>query len=102
MKWPKNITLVRHGQSAYNGLRKRKEGNPLYERFKRLYEGNDDSRETVCLAREVQKLFSLGVSDYDTPLTSKGEDQARTAGCGMRNNNFPLPDVIFASPYLRT
>lgn len=104
MKWPSSLTLVRHGQSAYNILRARKTADPLYQEFKRAFEKNHRSHVTVRLAEQVQAKFALGVSDYHTPLTDEGIRQAKMTGKSIRSreSGIQAPHIIFASPYLRT
>lgn len=101
MKWPKSLTIIRHGESAYNVLRAQKEEDVLYQKFKKAFENDYQSPQTLELAKQVQKKFTLGVSDYDTPLTSEGIRQARETGMNLLDRMF-LPDVVFVSPYLRT
>lgn len=101
MKWPKSITIIRHGESAYNVLRAQKEKDPLYQEFKRAFENDYQSTQTIELAKQVQKKFALGVSDCDTPLTEEGIRQARETGRNLLDHMF-LPDVVYVSPYLRT
>lgn len=101
MKWPKSLTIIRHGESAYNVLRAQKEDDALYKEFKIAFEKDYQSPQTIELAKQVQKKFTLGVSDYDTPLTEEGIRQARETGRNLLDNMF-LPDVVFVSPYLRT
>lgn len=100
MKWPKSLTIIRHGESAYNVLRAQKEDDALYKEFKIAFEKDYQSPQTIELAKQVQKKFTLGVSDYDTPLTEEGIRQARETGRNLLDNMF-LPDVVFVSPYLR-
>lgn len=101
MKWPKSLTIIRHGESAYNVLRAQKEKDALYQEFKRAFENDYQSPQTLELAKQVQKKFALWVSDYDTPLTAEGIRQARETGGSLLDHMF-LPDVVFVSPYLRT
>lgn len=102
MKWPRSITLIRHGQSEYNILKGRKEADPLYQEFKQAYEKNHTSTRAKFLAKEVMKKFALGVSDYGTKLTEEGAFQSMETGMGLREAGHPVPDVILCSPYLRT
>lgn len=101
MKWPSSLTLVRHGQSAYNILRAKKTADPLYQEFKRAFEKNHRSHITIRLAEQVQEKFALGVSDYNTPLTDEGVQQAKMTGKKLQQE-VPAPDIIIMSPYLRT
>lgn len=104
MKWPNTVTIIRHGESAYNELKSRKEADPLYQEFMAAYENRrQDPDAARDLANELldDKRFILGVGDHDTPLTERGEEQAQAAGVRL-GDIIDLPDVIFVSPYLRT
>lgn len=104
MKWPNTLTIVRHGQSAYNELRGLKDQDSVYLDFKRAYNRREKDPD---LARQLaSKLlgegkFMLGVGDHDTPLTEIGVEQAINTGAELKNK-IEIPDVIFVSPYLRT
>ncbi len=100
-KWPKSITLIRHGESAYNILRHKKENDALYRAFKKAFEKDHTSKETRTLAEKVRIKFALNVSDYDTPLTDEGLRQSIETGKGI-SEIIPIPDVVICSPYLRT
>ncbi|MCX6778892.1 MAG: histidine phosphatase family protein [Candidatus Magasanikbacteria bacterium] len=101
MKWPASVTLVRHGQSAFNAQREQKSKSALYQAFKAAFLQDPYSEETRRLAGEVNSIFALGVSDSDTPLTELGRNQARATGKGLAKT-IPCPDVVYYSPYLRT
>ncbi len=101
MKWPKSLTLIRHGESAFNALRKAKGNDPRYQRFKSAYEREPESRRTRKLALQIWDDFPLKISDAQTPLTPKGERQAVTTGEAL-SKIMRLPKVIAVSPYLRT
>ena len=104
MKWPSSITFIRHGESIYNELRERKDTDPDYQQFKRLYTTAFHSPETLRLAKLMQGRYAIKVGDYGTPLTKKGTWQAERTGRALSRNpqHFPTPDVIFYSPYIRT
>jgi broad specificity phosphatase PhoE len=101
MKWPTQLTIVRHAQSAYNILREKKAASPLYAEFKNEYEKDYRSPRAVELAEEVRKSFSLQVSDAETTITSEGEAMSRITGAKLREK-IELPHVVFVSPYKRT
>lgn len=101
MKWPNSLTVIRHGESAYNILRAKKAKDSLYQELKIAFEKDYRSSQTIELARQVQERFSLGVSDYNTPLTDEGIRQAKETGTKLVDHIY-LPDVVFVSPYLRT
>jgi broad specificity phosphatase PhoE len=94
--------LIRHGQSAYNVLRAKKQNDPLYIEFKARYKAGDSSPSMLELARKVKEKYALGIGDHRTPLTLEGEQQAIVTGEILCSENKPLPDVVIYSPYLRT
>ncbi|MGA3223271.1 MAG: histidine phosphatase family protein [Acidobacteriaceae bacterium] len=102
MKWPAELLLIRHAESAYNNLKKQKDADPDYRRFRTLLEKDRSNPELQHLAAMLHKRHALGYSDRDTPITPAGEAQARTTGREMRKLEVNTPDVIFVSPYLRT
>lgn len=103
MKWPLSITCVRHAQSAFNRLRAQKDEDPEYQEFIRAYDEHPYSRGTQRLALRMRDRFALGVSDYDTPLTDDGDQQAMETGDRLRAAwNGTVPHVVYVSPYLRT
>jgi len=106
MKWPKELILIRHGQSEFNILTAKKEPDPEYQEFKERYksEAKNDfqfSERTVQLALIMQKRYNLSTSDSKTQLTEFGKEQSEKTGIGLAQN-YELPDVIFVSPYVRT
>lgn len=102
MKWPEELTLIRHAESAYNELKKRKEADEDYQKFKEIFKLDPFGRGTVKLANTLQKRFALKESDAQTPLTPAGIQQAIATGAKMKEINRPLPDIVLVSPYLRT
>ncbi len=104
MKWPNTITVVRHGQSAYNELKELKNADPLYCDFKKAHNRRHKDPE---IARKIaQQLikdgkFILGTGDHDTKLTERGGHQAEITGSRL-SEIIDVPDVIFVSPYIRT
>ena len=102
MKWPTELLLIRHAESAYNNLKKTKAADPDYRRFRELFEGDRSNPEIGPLARALQTRHALGCSDRDTPITVQGELQARITGRRMRESGVQCPDVVSVSPYLRT
>jgi hypothetical protein len=101
MKWPAELLLIGHAESAYNSLRKQKNDDPDYCRFLTLLENDPSHPELQPLAVLLHKKHALGHSDRDTPITPVGEAQARTTGREMRASGVRSPDVIFFSPCLR-
>lgn len=101
MKWPRSLTLVRHGESAFNAMKKAKGNDPRYRRFEEEYQRDPESGRTQKLALQIWNDFPLKISDAQTPLTPVGERQATTTGVVLSNTTRP-PKVIAVSPYLRT
>lgn len=109
MKWPKSLTFIRHGESDYNALKKKKEGSSEYNEFRRLFENdfgiaqneNWPSQQLILLAKKIWVENRLSVSDYNTPLTKLGRQQAYQTGMSL-SKIIELPDIIYTSPYLRT
>lgn len=102
MKWPSELLLIRHAESAYNILKKQKESDKEYQRFKVLFEKDPLSAKLRPVAMRLNERYALNCSDRETPLTATGEAQARVTGKNMRELSAIAPDVIFVSPYLRT
>jgi broad specificity phosphatase PhoE len=102
MKWPIELLLVRHAESAYNHLKRAKEADPEYVRFREMFQNNRSNPEIHSLACTLRTRYALGCSDRDTPITPKGEEQARITGRKMQESGVDCPDVIFVSPYRRT
>ena len=104
MKWPKSIVIIRHGQSEYNILKDKKGKDPEYQEFKRAFERDHQSPETKALAEVIKKKYTVSVSDYKTPLTEYGIEQAFLTGKRLSEQleKYSIPDVILCSPYVRT
>ena len=109
MKWPKTLSVIRHGESGYNLMTIEKLTSPTYLEFKKKFdaefsEARDDkwvSPELEKLAREAWSVTRLPYSDYDTLLTENGKKQALETGKKL-NSSISLPDLIYVSPYRRT
>lgn len=104
MKWPESLTLVRHGESVYNDLTKKKADNPQYQAFTAAFENRKTHPEKARqLALELihEGSFALGVGDHNTPLTQTGAQQAEIMAKEL-SKKITVPDVIFVSPYDRT
>lgn len=102
MKWPKELLLIRHAESAYNELQQAKDNDPEYGRFREMFEHDRGNTELHSLACSLNRRYLVEYSDRHTPITSRGEEQARVTGHRMRESGMDFPDVIFVSPYLRT
>lgn len=101
MKWPASLMLVRHDISAYNVLKVKKAKDPLYGEFLRAFESEPLSHTCKTLARKVRNSHALNVSDVNTPLDPETEGLRAKAVGGCLAKNYPLPDIIFVSPYVR-
>ncbi len=106
MKWPREIVMIRHGESVYNESKKIREQDPEYQRFKKLYDEGVAhefrfSPTMLELAKKLNKKYLISTSDADTPLTPHGKQQAYTTGLALLRIS-TRPDVIIVSPYLRT
>jgi broad specificity phosphatase PhoE len=102
MKWPSELLLIRHAESAYNNLKKQKRDDPDYCQFRKLFESDRSNPEIGPLALKLKDRYALGCSDRETEITGTGINQARTTGRRMRESGVGCPEVIFVSPYRRT
>lgn len=94
--------MIRHAESAYNNLKRKKEADPDYLRFRTLFETERSHAETPALAALLHERYALGYSDRETPITVRGEQQARITGRRMREEGAAAPEIVFVSPYQRT
>lgn len=111
MKWPNTLTIIRHGESAYNFLKTRKTKNKQYQKFSELFKKEYDkaktadwpSKKLVQLANDIWQNSDLilNYNDYDTPLTKSGFEQAKATGAKLKKL-IDRPDVVYFSPYIRT
>jgi len=102
MKWPRELTLVRHAPSAYNALREFKSRDAGYQEFSAAFTADPESDETRELALAMAQRFSLEVSDAETPLVDPEGLQPFEVGRALAEfEEISLPDVVFVSPYLR-
>jgi broad specificity phosphatase PhoE len=102
MKWPAELLLIRHAESAYNALKQQKSADPDYVRFRELFQQDRNNPEIQILAAALNGRYALGCSDRETEITAKGEQQARITGGRMREFGVACPEIVFVSPYLRT
>lgn len=103
MKWPEELTLIRHDRSAFNELKDLKEADPQYLEFKRAYETDYTSPRARELAQEVYHKYNLDCGDHDTPLVEDDGKRAETMARRLKESGWiSLPDKIYVSPYLRT
>jgi probable phosphoglycerate mutase len=109
VKWPATLTFIRHGESAYNVLKARKEADVAFQGFKGRFDrefadASDDrwvSDGLLTLARRVWKTISVPFGEYDTPLTQEGFSQAVRTGERL-HELIEVPDIVYVSPYIRT
>ncbi len=101
MKWPEELTFIRHGQSDFNAQRDQMEQDPLYQELKKAYETNPESEESRKLAYKVMGQYSLEVSDHNTHLTEVGTKNSQLMAERLSERIRP-PSIIFVSPYERT
>lgn len=114
MKWPAEVTIIRHGQSAYNILKERKSSDEEYAVFQKLFDQefklldvealvkkSFPSKQLQTLAEKIATKFTLDCGDHETPITDTGRSQARQVGRAIKDT-ISLPDTIYISPYLRT
>jgi broad specificity phosphatase PhoE len=101
MKWPASIVLIRHGESAYNELKIKKDTDPEYVEFKTALRSDPYAAHTRAMAEELFARYPTPYSDSQMPLTEMGGQQARLTGEAL-SRQIDAPDVIFVSPYLRT
>ena len=50
MNWPESLTLIRHGQSAYNEVKEKKVALPAYQNFRKAFDAEyflDSKAETA-------------------------------------------------------
>lgn len=101
MKWPYEITLIRHDVSVYNELKAVKQKDAMYKNFVRAFEKDHQSEETRELAKMLKKRFKLPHNDPDSPLADIEGRRAFETGRALKESIW-RPDVIFVSPYQRT
>jgi broad specificity phosphatase PhoE len=101
MKWPSNLTMIRHAPSNYNGLKTLKEKDRLYQVFKGQFDKNHRSPITKILACYLKNKYALNIGDCDTELGGNAELIAHDTGVGLKET-ISVPDIIYLSPYLRT
>jgi broad specificity phosphatase PhoE len=105
MKWPVELTLVRHDVSVFNQMKARKEADPEYARFKELYEKGAiteaEQAEMMAIADYLRTRYGLKVGDWNTPLANRVSPFGRQVGANLPKH-IALPNIIYVSPYERT
>jgi broad specificity phosphatase PhoE len=100
MKWPSDLTFIRHDVSAYNVLKAKKEADPIYRLFVEMFRTNPDGETTKRVARQLWLKYKLDCSDAETPLIDSEAKQTQKTGQGIKKF-LRLPDIILVSPYRR-
>jgi broad specificity phosphatase PhoE len=101
MKWPQQLILVRHAESAYNALKHRMRQDPAYRQFLHNFEHQPMDPSTHSLAEQLHSRYPVRYADMQTPLAPGAGEQARQLGTIMRRQ-LEIPDVVYVSPYVRT
>lgn len=119
-KWPQSVTLIRHGESLFNKGKAEKKENPAYVKFVTLFKKEYEELNFAKLAKKefpskelyemamqmVEDLKAPEYSDYDTPLSDNGQEQAEKTGQALREKMTAaaglFPNAVYVSPYLRT
>lgn len=111
-KWPKSVSLIRHGESAFNAKKnqdvlgmaefraKYKEEFAIMNAHA-VYTGKFPSVELRKMAIDLLPFVAPEYSDFDTELTETGYRQAVKTGERLPEN-LELPNAIYVSPYKRT
>ncbi len=97
-----SLTVIRHGESAYNELREKKKVDPFYTKFlDAYYQRKENSAEVKRVALELVDHLKAAVYDnLETPLTDNGKSQAQSTGIQLRQRG-ELPDLVVVSPHVR-
>jgi broad specificity phosphatase PhoE len=97
-----SLTVIRHGESAYNELREKKKVDPVYSRFLNIYpQRKEKAEEAKRVALELADHLKAAVYDnFETPLTNEGRSQAQSVGMQLRLRG-ELPDLVVVSPHVR-
>ena len=117
MKWPRRVTLVRHGHSGFNRIKEIQKQDPEYLKFVELFEKEMKtekfpqwmnlwpdscvSPELLDMAKKMLAKYKLDYGNRETPLAELGWQQAQKLGALLKAK-ITLPDIILTSPYLRT
>jgi broad specificity phosphatase PhoE len=101
MKWPTYLALIRHDVSDYNARKASKHDDPRYQEFLAAFKEDPYGKRARTLARSLEKTFTIGTGDHDTPLAVRESEAAYRTGAHLRET-LKLPHVVFVSPYERT
>lgn len=113
-KWPDSLTLIRHGQSEANVL-EHKFHDEQFKHFKELFQQEFEALDVISItektfpsvelldmAKKILKIAAPKYSDFDTPLTKEGMEQASQTGKKLADNAIAKPNLIYVSPFHRT
>ena len=101
MKWPTELTLIRHAESTYNRHRLEIGNNEVYRDFLGAFEEDWHSAITKKLAVKVAVMLSKNNGEDSTAITAEGRECAREMGKKLADE-IALPDTVYLSPFLRT
>lgn len=112
LKWPAEITAIRHVKSAYNALERDeilgyKEFSELFDKeyqeltLVKILEGSFPSPQLKALAIQVAPELQAHKSDYDTEIAEGAIETAVKTGQALPGL-IDLPNMIYVSPYNRT
>ncbi len=107
MKWPMQLTVVRHDISSFNAMKRRREADPDHVRMRKLFETapanrtKDAEHELLRLCRTLKERYGLKCSDWNTPLADTSSPLGQRVGAKLPDF-IGLPHIIYVSPYTRT
>lgn len=97
---PSQLICVRHGQSTLNALSGERYRDPYYKEFREVYNKYPLSVECKNRATQLFNKYGYKIGDHASPLTQKGQEQARITGRELKGQ-IEIPEAIFISPYKR-
>lgn len=96
------LTLIRHGESAYNKYRANLKNSSLYQDFlkelSQITSRNGTALEIASRLVDENKDFRI---TEPIPLSDEGQQQARITASRLKHL-IELPDVVCVSPFRRT
>ncbi len=101
MKWPAELTLIRHAESTYNQNRHQLAHNQLYQDFLIAFNRDWQSTKTKQLAIKVAVMLGKNNGEDSTAITKEGKQSAQKMALKLASE-IALPDTIYLSPFLRT
>jgi hypothetical protein len=92
MKWPAELLLIRHAESAYNSLRKQKDDDPDYRRFLALLERDPSHPELQpwpsCFTRSTHSVTATAIPQ--SLRWGKRKLERLEERCGHREFTLPM------------